>query len=238
MEKKYTLAESYLNMGNELVSKGLYKEAIRHFKKAAKLVRNFELAYFGLGYCYERLGIHKKALKSFKKVIKINPNNELAHFLLGKILGKLGSIYGMDYLLEESIKEYEKVIEIEPNFAKAYFNIGTIYGLMGDYPKAIEAFKNALIKQKIVTDNYKGDEINSKSIMNIDLSDAHASLGRLYTVTGDKESALKEYEILKSIDKKAAAELLDFIYQYIKTLEIIDEKGAAELLDFIYQYIK
>ena len=46
-----------------------------------------------------------------------------------------------------------------------------------------------------------------------DYAMAHFSLGLAYILLNDRESALKEYKILKNLDLKKADELFDLIYE-------------------------
>ena len=67
-----------------------------------------------------------------------------------------------------------------------------ILGRLGHYQESIQAFQQAI--------QIKPDFI-----------DAHSGLGFSYLKAGDKDSALKQYEILKSIDPQKANTLLNFI---------------------------
>ena len=44
-----------------------------------------------------------------------------------------------------------------------------------------------------------------------DLAEAHYGLGRTYLMLGDRDGALEEYKVLKSLDPKSAEELLENI---------------------------
>ncbi|MBA7533929.1 Photosystem I assembly protein Ycf3 [subsurface metagenome] len=81
-------------------------------------------------------------------------------------------------LLEEVIKSY------------TYTNLGSAYRSAGDYPKAIEAYQQALQ-------------------MDPDNPAAHLNLGVCYVDIGDKNSALDEYKILQELDIGLANRLFD-----------------------------
>jgi Flp pilus assembly protein TadD len=74
----------------------------------------------------------------------------------------------------------------------AYGNLGIAYGQLGRFAEAIQAFKQAI---KISPDN----------------AALHFTLGSVYLEAGDKDSAAKEYEILKTLDAEKANELLSLI---------------------------
>ncbi len=46
-----------------------------------------------------------------------------------------------------------------------------------------------------------------------DYTNAHYSLGLAYLMTGDKDSALEEYKILKILDAEKANKLFNLIYE-------------------------
>ena len=70
--------------------------------------------------------------------------------------------------------------------------LGLRYHNNGNYQKAIEAYKQAI---KIKPD----------------YALAHYSLGKAYLVTGDKGSALEEYNILKTLDADLAKKFETFL---------------------------
>ena len=81
-------------------------------------------------------------------------------------------------LLEEVIESY------------TYVNLGRAYRSAGEYPKAIEAYQQAL---RLAPDNPA----------------AHLDLGVCYVDIGDKNSALDEYKILQELDIGLANKLFD-----------------------------
>ena len=77
--------------------------------------------------------------------------------------------------------------------AAKYFNLGITYWKLGKYQEAVGAFKHAIrIKP--------------------DFAWAHFNLGQAYLLSDNKDSALKEYKILKDLDKEKANELYNLIY--------------------------
>jgi tetratricopeptide (TPR) repeat protein len=69
-----------------------------------------------------------------------------------------------------------------------YFKFGVAYANEGKYDEAIAAYKQAI---KI----------------NPDLTEAHYNLSLSYLILGDKNSAFKEYKILKNLDPQKADNL-------------------------------
>jgi tetratricopeptide (TPR) repeat protein len=132
---------------------------------------------------------YEKALSYFEILIKINPLDSTAYSGIGFCYEELGAY-------TKAIEAYKQAINIDSDFAEAYFCLGLIYGgkLGFDGAKdAIEAFKQAI---HIDPDNIA----------------AHFGLGLMYLLTGDKNSALNEYKILKELNVYKANELFDMIY--------------------------
>ena len=145
-------------------------------------------AYMCIGYCYEKLGAYTKAIEAYKQAIRINPDP----------LGtweycRLGSAYYGLGLYKEAIESYNQAIRIDPDYTEAYFRLGQVFFPLNRYTDAIEVCKQAL---RIDPDNV----------------DAHLSLGLIYLKSGDRNSALNEYKILKELDIDKANELFDLIY--------------------------
>ena len=76
----------------------------------------------------------------------------------------------------------------------AYSDLAGLYGRLGKYEEAIEIYRRLLT-------------------VYADWPEGHFELGRTYIKTGDKQSALKEHEILKRLDKKKADSLLQEIHR-------------------------
>jgi len=129
---------------------------------------------------------------------------------------------------DKAIPYWKIAIQVEP--VVAYISIGYCYENLKVYTKAVEAYKYALnlipnpndvfIIYYHLGNAYYGlgrykDAIEScKQALRIDPNNinAHFFLGFAYMSTGDKNSALHEYKILKELDIDKANELFDLIY--------------------------
>jgi tetratricopeptide (TPR) repeat protein len=83
-------------------------------------------------------------------------------------------------------------VRFDPKFLDAWNNLGHAYRKTKNYDKALEAYKRAL--------ELKPDYAN-----------AHEYLGRTYLAMGNKDAAMREYDVLKRLDAKMADELLKAI---------------------------
>ena len=91
-----------------------------------------------------------------------------------------------------AINFFEQAIKINSDYAEAYYNLGIAYYDLGRYQDAIDAYKQAV--------RIKPDD-----------DEAHCNLGRAYLAIGDKNSALAELNILKSLNSKFANKFLNQI---------------------------
>jgi tetratricopeptide (TPR) repeat protein len=181
-------AVNHDSLADTLGGIGLYQQAVDAYQQAIKIRSDYAEAYYGLGYAYRKLGMYHKAIEAYKQVTKINPDYFNAYLGLGYTYNKLG-------MHREAVEAYKQATKIKPDNAAAHYSVGYSYGKLAMWHEAMEAFKQT-IKQ------------------NPEHVDAHYDLGYGYLFTGDKESALKEYEILKDLNPQRANELLRDINKY------------------------
>jgi tetratricopeptide (TPR) repeat protein len=124
--------------------------------------------------------------------------------------------------LEPAAEAYQQAIKLQPTNAKAYAGLGFAYGAMGRYPQAVEAFKQAIRLQPNAPFAYGGlgtsyhmlqryqeskDAYQQAIRLKPDFAEAHYGLGRTYLMLGNQDGAVEEYNVLKTLDPKSAAEL-------------------------------
>ena len=120
-----------------------------------------------------------------KQVVKADSDNADAYRFLAGYYMDSGSY-------EEAVKALKQVVKIEPNDSYAHSMLGDAYWNCGRYEQAMAAYKQA---------------------MKLHIDDPHVryQIALAYFKMGDKNSALEEHEILKSMDEELANELLGFI---------------------------
>jgi Flp pilus assembly protein TadD len=176
------LTEARTNLGIVYSKLGRDNEAIDAFKQALKIKPDYADAHYSLGISYAVLSRWSEAIDAFKQAIKINPEYADAHYNLGLAYSNLGRS-------TEAIDAYQQTIKINPNYAKAYNNLGAVYVNLNRYTEAIDTFKQAIR----IKPDYEG---------------AYLNLGVAYLAIGDKNSAMAEYNILKSLNSAMANNLL------------------------------
>ncbi|MBT8407170.1 MAG: tetratricopeptide repeat protein, partial [Deltaproteobacteria bacterium] len=141
--------------------------------------------YFYQGLRHYDLGQWEEAITAFKEAIRIRPDSEVTFFSLGIAYSRLE-------IWEEALASFTRAVEIDPDYAEAYLGIGIAFGMLGWDEVALQALEKAIrIKPKY--------------------AQAHYALGLTYLKLGDKNSALKELRILKTLDQNLADELIRFI---------------------------
>ena len=178
---------AYKGLGLAYDKLGQYEDAIRAYKEAIRIRPGFAEARFNLGVTYGKLGRYEEAARCCEEAIKIKPDYGKAYNNLGFFYGKLGRD-------AEEIEAYKQSIKINPEYAGTYYNLGIAYGKGGRWEEAKKALKEAIK----IEPNY---------------AEAHAMLGTACLATGDRDSALEEYKILKTLDVKSADRLFNLINQ-------------------------
>ncbi len=141
--------------------------------------------WFQKGLELNRAGSYREAADAFRKVIDITPGDAAAWFNLGTANAFIGNF-------EEAAAALREAVQLSPDFLPAYGNLGAVCLRLGRFREAIEAYGQVL--------RLKPDD-----------ADARFNRGMAYYVLGDKDSARKEYELLKPLDGELAAKLLEAI---------------------------
>lgn len=103
-----------------------------------------------------------------------------------------GEAYSKKKSWDLAVQAYAQAVRTDPKFAEAWNNMGYCYRRLQQYDKALDAYKHALDLKPAFT--Y-----------------AHEYMARTYIAMGNKDGAMREYEILKRLDTKMADELIKAI---------------------------
>jgi|GEM_PF-1629240 len=127
----------------------------------------------------------KETIEACKQAAIKNPNVAQSHFNLGIAYLKSG-------MYKEAIESLKQATKINPDDAKSHKTLGYVYMNLYMYEEAIGALKVVIKRDP-------------------DYAMSYYNLGFVYNVSNDKDSALEQYEILKSLD----SELADKIFKLI-----------------------
>ncbi len=133
---------------------------------------------------------------------------------------KKGSEQLKDGKYQGAIKTFERAIRIDPACAMAYAGIGEAYLGLGDNPISSDP---ELIEKGI-------SNLHTAVSLNPRLAIAHYRLAVAYLTLKNKDAALREYEILKGIDKEEAARLYSQIgkYRAPKNYRLVGSTSSAQ----------
>jgi tetratricopeptide (TPR) repeat protein len=206
---------AYNNLGSAYARLGNYTESIKLYSQAIVFKPDYAMANYNLGIVYDKLSRPNEAIEADSQAIRLKPDYAQVYYNLGVVYDKLnrsdeaieaynqairirsdyakphlglGVVYGKLSRPADAIEAYNQAIRIDPYYAEAYNNLGVSYGRLARWPQAIDACKNAVrIKPAY--------------------AEAHANLGSAYLAIGDKNSALAEYNILRSLNLQFANDL-------------------------------
>jgi protein O-mannosyl-transferase len=216
--KSPNLARPQIQLGQALITKGLWDEAESHFAKARELNQSPQLpnphAAIGLT-SLDKEGIINYQILQSKKDAAQNPNEST--FI------KLGRLYIDAEKLELAIEQFKKALQFNSKSIDAFVGLGIVYSKQDKTKEAVEAFNNAI-------------DISPDS------SIPHLSLGFIYATKLDrKDLAIKELQRAVAIDptsldghKNLALAYSEqgyvdkAIYEYKKLLKLNARDDAAQ----------
>lgn len=226
----YSLGSHYLRLQE-------YQKAVEPLRRAIKLSPEFKsgYAYKMLGDAY--IGLHQaqEAFEAYQQYVAINPDSFWSH-------ESLGWGYMALKRFSDAVGEFKQAIKLAEArnhsifVPSLYADLGNAYIFAEHYEEAIQAYRRA-IKENLPFFDYRDKSVVAgwhaqlgslysqlrryqeaidacKQAISLDpnLPDSHFTLGLIYWVLGDKDSALQEYKILKSLDEQLAKKLFDAIY--------------------------
>ena len=221
---------AHAGLGNVYLDQGRFANAVDAYQQALKIRVDYIDAYQPLGYSLARLNRHAEATDVFKQALQYDPDNaetynnlaftqvhaerypeavesgQKAIALLGQtgqsfkqglqdrneVLShaykNVGNAYNGLKRYNEAADALKQAAAIEPNNAAAHFNLGLALFNGSRYSESIEAYKTVVkLRPKLAV--------------------AHYNLGLSYLAINDRESARKQYEILRPLNADMANEL-------------------------------
>ncbi|GFT71640.1 dnaJ homolog subfamily C member 3 [Nephila pilipes] len=105
--------DRHIQMGRELLTQGLYDDALSHYHAAVEADPYNYLTYYTRATVYLAIGKIASAIKDLSKVIELKPDFSAARLQRGNILFKQGK-------LDEAHIDYENVLRIDPMNQEAH----------------------------------------------------------------------------------------------------------------------
>ncbi|MFP9126787.1 tetratricopeptide repeat protein [Niallia sp. BSM11] len=139
----------YLRLGNVLVFRGRWEEALETFDKLLNLDNEFSKGYYGKAYAYYSSERYLEAFNEVNKALSIDENYSYALALRGAIFWEFG-----DY--DKAILDNKNALQINGNLKAAYKNLIRFYNRMmsieenvtekKSYLNLIQEYKDKLIE--------------------------------------------------------------------------------------------
>jgi len=195
-------ARAYFQLGVVLQERGLFEEAIGHYRDAIETEQDFVDAYYNLGVVHHQQGLIDQAISYYQKILQLEANNIHAMINLGNALRLKGNI-------EDSISYFNKAIQLKPDYASLYNNLGAAFQDKGEFDEAIAHYRKALDLDSNAAETYnnlgmvlnkKGKLEESKEYfqkaiqLKPDFAEAHVNLSSAHLLSGNLTEGWKEYE--------------------------------------------
>ena len=162
---------AHCNLGQLLVTRKQYGEAIADLKQALRKDPESATARSGIGAAYLAEGRFDDAIQQLNEAIRLDPDHVNARLNLARALGDKGDLNGAAQELEAVLKQRPDNVEAHVGLGLVYFtqrryaealphlqeavrrrpddadiqtNLGLVLAIRGDLPAAIQAFQSAL----------------------------------------------------------------------------------------------
>jgi tetratricopeptide (TPR) repeat protein len=171
------------------------------FKRAIHLNANHAQAHQWYAFYLLFNGQGAKAMAEARRGLELDPLSLTAH-------GDLGQIFHYTRQYDQAIEVYEKTLELEPSRYRVYLWIGWVHEQKGMYGDAIAAFLKARTAE--------------------DSTEALASLGCAYALSGKREQALS---VLHELSERSARAYVSPYNRSLLFLSLGERDKALEWLE-------
>jgi tetratricopeptide (TPR) repeat protein len=203
-----------------------YKNALRELQQAIRVNPDYAEAHFRLGIIYQVIRGYDRATMEFEEVQRINPNFPRIHTALGNVyyergIRAWGRAIKLDwsYLLADTLKEI------------SYKNIDELKEAIGSYRSATESDStDPSMFSKLSQAYYTWAQDEYQKAIGVNPSDTNAQLqlGLIFSEKGYQNKAMKQYEVLKNLDPRAADMLLQVLRQKEQEEQDLKRRGLRQ----------
>jgi tetratricopeptide (TPR) repeat protein len=122
---------AYMKLGTAFENKGLFKNALDSYRRAAEINPASVSPYFSIGNLCDRAKNHNEAIKAYEKVIEIGQNYIEAYNNMASAYADMGEI-------DIAIGLWNRALQIEPNFITAHWNLAVFYFQQKNFDLAVK----------------------------------------------------------------------------------------------------
>ncbi len=212
-------AEAHYQLGVLYYEKEDFTTAMRELQRAVSISPDHADAHYWLGILFQKLRGYQQALDQFEEVLRINPKFARIHTAVGNVYFERGlRAWGRAIKLDWSYVVPDTLKQI------SYENKDKLKKAVDDYLNVVESdTTNAAAFAKLSHAYLTWAEDEYQRAVAVDSFDTSAQLqlGLTFSYKGYQNKAMKQYEILKDMEPKAAEMLIQAIRK--------EQQGAEEL---------
>lgn len=123
--------EAHVNLGAQLITEGVYPEALTILERAAGLRPNSAAVQYDLGLAQVKEKKYEAAIASIRKALELKPEWPDAY-------NNLGLAYAGLSRWKDAVTAYREAVRLVPDYAGALFNLGFAHIRLGEIPTAKE----------------------------------------------------------------------------------------------------
>jgi tetratricopeptide (TPR) repeat protein len=123
--------EAHVNLGAQLITEGVYSEALTILEQAVRLRPNSAAVQYDLGLAQIKEKKYQEAITSNRKALELKPDWPDAYNNLGLAYAGLGR-------WEEAATAYREAVRLIPDYSGALYNLGIAYLRLGQKSTALE----------------------------------------------------------------------------------------------------
>src|ERR1041385_719746 len=116
--------EAHVNLGAQLITEGVYSEAVTILQRAVSLRPNSAAAQYDLGLAQYKEKKYEDAITSNKRPIELKPDWSDAY-------NNLGLAYAGLSRWQDAVAAYREAMHLDPNYAGALYTLGIAYLRLG-----------------------------------------------------------------------------------------------------------
>ena len=144
-------ALKYYEEGISASENGDFSTAVKQFKKALKVDKEFAFAWDNLGLAYRKLEKYDKAIEAYEKSIEIDPYGLMP-------IQNIAIAYQYQEQYGKAIEAYKRLALIDKDNPEVAYGIGSIYALkLNEYEKALDYMCQAFNAYTQMKSPYRSD---------------------------------------------------------------------------------
>lgn len=241
LEKEPENIRAHIVMGNVLLVKKQYKDALIRFKSALAINPDSQSAIYYIAMTSEYLNKKEKALELYQELLKKNPNLADAAWRLKELLIETGKI-------GKAQQYFKLAVDKSPKNGYLHYILGEVYLAEGNTSKAINCFNNTIELLPDLSSSYiklatiysgqnrseNQTDILKLCIKNIpDFLDCYFQLAQLYIQKTRWDDAIKILETALIYNPDSPLLANNLAYLYLERNQNINK--AFELARFAYE---